>query len=162
MSLLVDRTQAALEAALDGLSRRQSLIASNLANIDTPNYRPSSIDFESALRNELDQAGLGGLGTGPGLTGTGSMTGTAMRPPSMGPSASAGLLVTTATGLPAAVAAGPGIASQSFDGSSRNDANTVDVESEMTALAETQLRYGAVAKLVTGKLTMLRSVASGR
>jgi flagellar basal body rod protein FlgB len=48
-----------------------------------------------------------------------------------------------------------------FDGSLRNDANTVDLESEMTALADTQLRFGAVSRLATARLGMLRDVASG-
>ena len=48
-----------------------------------------------------------------------------------------------------------------FDGSLRNDGNTVDVESEMTALAESQLKYAAVSRLLSGKLGMLRDVAGG-
>jgi flagellar basal-body rod protein FlgB len=122
MSWLADPSLRILEGALDGLSQRESLIASNLANIDTPGYRPQSIDFESALRAEIDR-----------------QTG--------------GLASTTPGSMPAA---------QAFDGGQRNDGNTVDLESEMTALIETQLRYGAVSELVTGKLGMLRTVIGGR
>lgn len=156
MSMLVDRAQAALEAALDGLSQRQQLIAGNLANIDTPGYSPSSLDFESALRRELDGAGLSTAGT---ATGTLAMAG-----PAVGPSAAAGLRVIGGAGMAGAApgAMDPQVASQVFAGSTRNDANTVDVESEITALSEAQLKYSAVSRLVTGKLGMLKSVAGGR
>ncbi|MDO7253270.1 flagellar basal body rod protein FlgB [Helicobacter cappadocius] len=38
--------------ALDYRSVRQDLIASNIANVDTPFYRPKDIDFESYLAKE--------------------------------------------------------------------------------------------------------------
>lgn len=40
-----------LERFLDLSSYRQSLVASNLANIDTPGYRARDFDFRSALRS---------------------------------------------------------------------------------------------------------------
>ena len=39
-----------IENYLDLLAERQQLIASNMANVDTPNYRTRDIDFEAALR----------------------------------------------------------------------------------------------------------------
>jgi flagellar basal-body rod protein FlgB len=155
MSLITDSTQRILEQALDGLSQRESLIASNLANINTPGFRPSSIDFETALRKELASAGLGSLGAS-------ATPAEALLPPSVGPSADAGLLTVGAgqsgtTGIGAGVAVAP----QQFDGSTRNDGNSVDLESEMAALVQTQLRFGAVSKLVSGKLAMLRNAAGG-
>ena len=50
------------EAALRVRSQRQELIASNIANADTPNYKAKSMDFASALRDAL--------GSGTGLTKT--------------------------------------------------------------------------------------------
>lgn len=41
--------------ALDYRSLRQDLIASNIANVDTPFYRPKDIDFESFLAQEKDK-----------------------------------------------------------------------------------------------------------
>lgn len=156
MSWLVDPTLRVLEGALDGLSQRESLIASNLANIDTPGYRPQSIDFESTLRAELDSR-LAGLGT----PGNGAVSGAL--PPSTGPSASIAMRTTEPRHLAgSATGAGSAPAAQAFDGSLRNDGNTVDLESEMTALIDTQLRYGAVSELVTGKLGMLRTAIGGR
>jgi flagellar basal-body rod protein FlgB len=37
------------EAALNYRAARQDMIASNIANVDTPNYRPRDIRFEEAL-----------------------------------------------------------------------------------------------------------------
>jgi len=42
-----------LTAALDGLSLRQRVIADNVANVDTPNFRATSVDFESSLRDAV-------------------------------------------------------------------------------------------------------------
>ena len=44
-----DPVSAVLNSALDGLSTRQQVIADNIANVDTPGYRATSVDFESAL-----------------------------------------------------------------------------------------------------------------
>lgn len=42
-----------LEKAADASWTRNSLIANNLANVNTPNYKRQDIDFQSALKNEL-------------------------------------------------------------------------------------------------------------
>jgi flagellar basal-body rod protein FlgB len=42
-----------LEHAMDLSSKRGAVISSNLANVDTPDYVPTDIDFEEALRAEL-------------------------------------------------------------------------------------------------------------
>ena len=42
---------------LDLASFRQRLIASNLANVDTPGYRTRDINFEGEMRRAVDQAG---------------------------------------------------------------------------------------------------------
>jgi flagellar basal-body rod protein FlgB len=43
----------------------------------------------------------------------------------------------------------------------RNDGNKVDLETEMTALTETQIKYEADARLMSGKFTMLYDVLGG-
>ncbi len=45
-----DGVDAALHAALDGIAMRQRVIADNIANVDTPGFRATSVDFESSLR----------------------------------------------------------------------------------------------------------------
>ncbi|GEP40205.1 flagellar basal-body rod protein FlgB [Nocardioides psychrotolerans] len=48
-----DAVSSVLGAALDGLSMRQRVIADNIANIDTPGFRATSVDFESSLRSAI-------------------------------------------------------------------------------------------------------------
>jgi flagellar basal-body rod protein FlgB len=51
-----DATIDLTDKAMTLITRRTELIASNMANIDTPGYRTKDFDFESALRAELNQA----------------------------------------------------------------------------------------------------------
>lgn len=43
--------------ALQVRSQRAELLAANLANADTPNYKARDIDFQSALKSATDQQG---------------------------------------------------------------------------------------------------------
>jgi flagellar basal-body rod protein FlgB len=45
-----DAVSQVLASALDGVSLRQRVIADNIANVDTPGYRASSVDFETQLK----------------------------------------------------------------------------------------------------------------
>lgn len=47
--MLYDNTQMALERAISGASVRQSALASNLANANTPGYQRVDVDFHGAL-----------------------------------------------------------------------------------------------------------------
>jgi flagellar basal-body rod protein FlgB len=47
--LLFDTTQVGLERALAGSAARQSAIATNLANVNTPGYQRQDVNFESTL-----------------------------------------------------------------------------------------------------------------
>ena len=46
--------------------------------------------------------------------------------------------------------------------SSRNDANSVSVDEEMSLMAETQLRYQALTQTVGTRMSTLRSVIRGQ
>ena len=48
-----DNVSRVLGLARDGVSLRQNVIADNIANVDTPDFRASTVDFESALRGAL-------------------------------------------------------------------------------------------------------------
>ena len=50
MSFATEPVQSVLHSALDGLSLRQRVIADNIANVDTPGFRATSVDFESSLQ----------------------------------------------------------------------------------------------------------------
>jgi len=44
---MLDRIAGQLERYMDLLSARQKLVASNIANVDTPGYRTQDIDFQT-------------------------------------------------------------------------------------------------------------------
>jgi flagellar basal-body rod protein FlgB len=50
---LHDLTMSAIQVALRGLSARQRAIADNVANVQTPNYRASKVDFEDSLASAI-------------------------------------------------------------------------------------------------------------
>ena len=47
---LTDPISSVLHSALDGLALRQRVIADNIANVDTPGFRATTVDFESSLQ----------------------------------------------------------------------------------------------------------------
>lgn len=53
MPVTNDAVSAVLGAALDGLAWRQRATADNIANVDTPGFRATSVEFESALRSAI-------------------------------------------------------------------------------------------------------------
>lgn len=57
----LDDTLRFHETALRIRSQRQEHIASNIANADTPNYKPKDIDFAQAMQAALGGSGSGGL-----------------------------------------------------------------------------------------------------
>lgn len=75
----LDPVSATLGFALDGLSMRQRTIADNLANIDTPGFRASSVDFETTLRSAVG-AGERGVSEMSGLGPTTVPTNTPVGP----------------------------------------------------------------------------------
>lgn len=42
-----------LDKAADASWKRETLLANNIANVDTPGYKRQDIDFQSVLKNEL-------------------------------------------------------------------------------------------------------------
>lgn len=51
--MLDDIATVTLSTALSSLSARQRVSADNIANIETPNFRASQVDFESSLREAV-------------------------------------------------------------------------------------------------------------
>ena len=148
---LIDPTQRILTSALDGLALREQAVAANLANVDTPGYTAQSVDFESELQAQLADTLNGG-------------TSLALNAPSLGPSAAEGLLRTTGAHFigtaQTASTSSASLDAQSASQTQRVDGNTVSVDTEMTALAETQLKYAAVSRMVSGKVGMLKDVVA--
>jgi flagellar basal-body rod protein FlgB len=50
---MLDRLSGQLEHYMDLLSTRQKLVASNIANADTPGYHAKDIDFQSEFANAM-------------------------------------------------------------------------------------------------------------
>jgi flagellar basal-body rod protein FlgB len=67
---LSDPVGAVLGSALDGIALRQRVIADNIANVDTPGYRASSVDFESSLRSAIASGDESELTLSPTKTAT--------------------------------------------------------------------------------------------
>lgn len=119
--------------ALTGLSRRQSAISANVANIDTPGYRRRAVDFEGALKEQL------------------SITPAAMQ------ATDARHFTKTLTGN-----VGQGSSSPAREViSERNDANDVSIDEEMLLLVDTQLRFQALSQTTASRLGTLRRVIRG-
>ena len=58
MSIEISKTHSLLKQAMNYRAARQDMISSNIANADTPYYKPRDISFEDALiakKNELYQ-----------------------------------------------------------------------------------------------------------
>jgi flagellar basal-body rod protein FlgB len=134
--LFASRTLRGLTAALDGLSQRQQTIAANIANVDTPFYQASDVQFEAALQRAL------GAEAGVPLVRTHAAH-------------------LTAAGAPPATRFDDLVSrSRVVETARRNDGNTVDLDREMARLAETGLRYSAVASLVAARYASLRTAIS--
>jgi flagellar basal-body rod protein FlgB len=149
MSGLIDPTTSILEQALDGLTSRQSAISSNLANIDTPGYQAQTVDFETALAREVQAMSIS-----PGGAGA----------PSAGPSADVAMKTSDPrqySSVASSFSSGSGITNSTAAENLRNDANSVDLETEMTALTETQIKYSAVSRLINGKFSQIYDALGG-
>lgn len=59
-----DAVHGVLNTALDGISLRQNVIADNIANVDTPNFRARSVDFETSLKSAISRGGVDGSVSG--------------------------------------------------------------------------------------------------
>ncbi|MFH0710575.1 MAG: flagellar basal body rod protein FlgB [Pseudomonadota bacterium] len=55
MGLNISRAHELMKEAMDYRAARQDMIASNIANADTPNYRPRDVRFEEALAQKSAQ-----------------------------------------------------------------------------------------------------------
>ena len=138
---LFDQTLSKLETALDLRLERHNLLASNLANANTPGFTPRDLDFAQAMsraQNTLPEA--------PEAPGTMGEASALLEP---------GGVASPAVGLPGS-SAGPAshLPTAGFDG------NRVDADQAMVALAENAVQYGASAQAVNKKLAILLYAAN--
>lgn len=118
-----------LQKGLEASSMRQQVLSNNVANIDTPNFKRSDVDFQAVLGVALgDKSRILSLKLTspkhiPGLAdGNGS-----------------GVVMDETTSL-------------------RNDGNNVDVDREMSNVAENGLYYSSLTRAISSQLGLLRMV----
>jgi flagellar basal-body rod protein FlgB len=120
--------------ALNLRSERQRLIASNIANVDTPGYVAREMDFATALRQAT-----GSLAAPPLLA--------ASQPGHLGGVGTAG----GATPLNYAVAAQTNL-----------DRNSVDMDRERASFADNTVKYEATLRFINGQVRTLLSAITGQ
>ena len=149
---LFDRTLTQLERSLDVRLVRHGALAGNVANADTPGYRPKDVDFKAAM---------GAMGSVGGVVGGGSEAAPLSPLASLGNAPS--LMQPAAPGMPAPAVPGAAgsIQAQEIAGTSpTQDGNSVDLDRTMAALSENAMQYGAASRAAQRKLAILRYAAS--
>jgi len=140
-SILDSSALSAARAALDGLTRRQEAVSSNVANIDTAGYGRRAVDFERELARAVGWPGPARPETTLRRTHAAHLDGA-------GAAAISGDDPNPERAVRDVVSA-------------RNDSNQVSIDEEMVLLAETQIRYQALSQSVGKRLATLRSVIRG-
>lgn len=59
MSFLTSNSSFMMEKSMDFLWAKQAAILDNIANAETPNYKPKVVTFEESLREQLEAAQVG-------------------------------------------------------------------------------------------------------
>lgn len=126
----------ALESTLDRTSARGSVLAHNLANVNTPGYKRMDLSFGDTLATALAGAGGGRLRL--------ATTHPQHLRPSLSGNSGPRLVRGTGTTL-------------------RNDGNNVDIEAEMAVLSENAYYYQALVQEMNNRLGILRlAINEGR
>lgn len=122
--------------ALSIRSQRQELIAANIANADTPNYKARDIDFKAAMKNAM--AGVVNNGFNTTKTSAQHLDGL----PSTAPNAGGALFRPIVQG--------------SVDG------NTVDMDVERNQFTDNAIRYEASIIMINGQLKKMMTAIQGQ
>ena len=134
MSNSIDSYLGVHARALSIEARRTELLAANIANADTPNFKARDLDFRAALAG----AGAAAPGDLPMQGTRGSLSGG-----SIGAIEESAMRYRTPT-------------APSLDG------NTVDEHLEQAAFAENSVRYQATLTLLSGKFRALMTAITGQ
>jgi flagellar basal-body rod protein FlgB len=135
MSNRLDEMLSFHQQALRVRDQRQQVLASNIANADTPHYKARDIDFKASL-----QAAMSGSGAPGGVAMAATAPGHLAGKPSQ--SGQAGLLYRTP-------------AQGSVDG------NTVDMDAERAAFADNAIHYEFNLNRLSSQIKGLLSVIQG-
>jgi flagellar basal-body rod protein FlgB len=143
MALNLDSYLGVHAQALTMEAQRTELLAANLANADTPNYKARDIDFKAAL---AAAGGSPGSGT-PGGTLAVSATNAAH----LGAQSVDGADAAIGANLKYRVPMAPSL-----------DGNTVDSQLEQAAFAENAVRYQATLTFLNARLKELMTAIVGQ
>ncbi len=136
---MINKLDAALgfhQNALRVRSQRQELIAANIANADTPNYKARDLDFKAAMKNAM--AGVANEGFNTTKTSAQHLDGL----PSSVPTAGGALFRPIIQG--------------SVDG------NTVDMDVERNQFTDNAIRYEASIIMINGQLKKMLAAIQGQ
>jgi flagellar basal-body rod protein FlgB len=136
MPLSLDSYLGVQQDALKVQSKRMEVLAKNLANVDTPNYKAQDIDFKTALA----QAGSAGAAL-PLATTTSNQIGNSATSDDIDTSGALKYRVPLAPSL---------------------DGNTVDAQMEQAAFADNTVRYQATLTFLSGSLKDLMTAITGQ
>lgn len=128
----LDQHLSVLSQAMNMRTQRHQVLASNIANADTPGYKARDFSFESAMQNAM----AGGAKSGVALARTDSGH--------------------IGAGLGNAHAA----IQYRKETQSAVDGNTVDMDVERTQIAENALQYQILTQLISEKFKGVRSALS--
>lgn len=128
MDLLNGVHMSRLEGAIQASVARQNAIANNIANVDTPYFKRSEVQFESLLRDQMEGGTLIGRRTNEKHFYIGPSQST---PPMQ-------VIRDEATVM-------------------GNNRNNVDMDREMTMQAENQLRYNTFIQQLNHHINMMRT-----
>ena len=118
-----------MRKSLDLMSSRQSVISSNIGNLDTPGYKANDIDFQGQLREALGSKGQLKL--------------QATNEKHFGPKSSN---ISSLTARP-----------MEEEDAAKSNGNNVDVDKEMAKLAENQIVYNATIQLMLKRGSTVRA-----
>ncbi len=122
-------------------SERQQLIASNIANADTPGFQARDFDFASALRNATRQLQAPGGAAAGASAGAGELGSPIAR---------------GASGLASAPSAASPELNYAAAAQTNLDSNTVDMDRERASFADNAARYEATLRFINGSLRTLQ------
>ena len=129
------------ETALNLRGQRQQLIASNIANADTPNYKSRDIDFNGAMRAAMAR----GPESAPELAKTAASH----------LSANTSSNAANASGINGVPLLYRTIQQGAIDG------NTVDMDAERNQFADNAIRYEAGITMISGQIKSMLSAIQG-
>ena len=141
MGLEISQAYGLMQQALDYRSMRQDMIASNIANADTPYYKPRDISFENTLVQKKKEIFTDNSHT-------------------------LAMAKTDSSHMDAAQPLGSTQAMMFFrDGQmARNDGNSVDIDVETTEMSKNSTMYNALIAAIKKDTSIYQSVidASGK